>query len=236
MSKHKAGNNVGANLPALVDKRLMHALSHVVRQHILLAAVQGPVSPKEISDRLGESLGQVSYYVRTLHHDYELLELVKTKQVRGAVAHYYRATEKTLLPAKMWRGLKDGLRAVIGAGQASDLFNDLVEALKAGKLQGEDDHISRTPLVLDAEGRRNVRAIAVRATREVEDEQQAFAERRGKANGDSGGVVGVSFAVLAFETAWEPADLHARAVEAQKAAKGAKRGKPKAKRKTAPRK
>lgn len=96
---------------------------------------------------------------------------------------------------------------MVGAGQASDLFNDLVGALKAGKLQGGRDHISRTPLVLDTEGQRNVKAIAERATKEVEDEQQATAKRMREADGDGDNAAGCTFAVLAFEAAWEPADL-----------------------------
>jgi hypothetical protein len=109
------------------------------------------------------------------------------------------------------------VRAVVGAGQASDLFNDLTEALKAGKLQGTHDHITRSPLVLDAEGQRNVKAIAERATKEAEDEQRSAAKRMEKANGDGGTATGYTFALLAFEAAWEPADLHALAARIESA-------------------
>jgi hypothetical protein len=54
-----------------------------------------------------------------------------------------------------------------------------------------------------------VKAIAQRASRGVESEQQAAAKRMAKANGEGGEVVGYTFALLAFEAAWEPADLHA---------------------------
>jgi hypothetical protein len=64
-------------------------------------------------------------------------------------------------------------------------------------------------IVLDAEGERNVKAIAERATKEVENEQRATAKRIEKANGDGGKATGYTFALLAFEAAWEPADLHA---------------------------
>lgn len=213
MPKGKSSKGKAAvHLPALVDRRLMKALDHVLRQHILLAAVQGTVSPNELSNLLGEGLSQVSYHVKVLHEDCdEMLELVGTEPRRGAIEHYYRASAKTLLPAKAWRGLRKGLRAVVGAGQASDLFNDLADALKAGKLQGAHDHIARTPLVLDDDGQRNLKVIAERATKEVESEQRAAAKRMGKANGDGGGGVGCTFALLAFEAAWEPADLHALA-------------------------
>jgi DNA-binding transcriptional ArsR family regulator len=224
-SSNGSGAESGAHLPALVDPRLVKALDHILRQHILLATVAGEVSPNELSKALDEGLSQVSYHVKVLR-DYcdGMIEETRTEPRRGAVEHYYRASAKTLFPAKAWRRLKKELRAVIGAGQASDLFNDLAEALKAGKLQGEHDHITRTPLVLDAEGQRNVRAIAERATKEVENEQQATAKRRKKANGDGGEVVGYTFALLAFEAAWEPADIHALVAQVGAAASAAANG------------
>jgi DNA-binding transcriptional ArsR family regulator len=209
----------------LVDRRLVKALDHVLRQHILLAAVQGEVSPSELSKALDEGLSQVSYHVKVLRDDCDgIIEETRTEPRRGAVEHYYRANVKTLFPAKTWRQAKKGLRAVVGAGQASDLFNDLAEALKAGKLQGAHDHIVRTPLALDTEGQRNVRAIAERATREVENEQRAAAKRREKANGDGGQAAGYTFALLAFEAAWEPADLHALVAQAKGTASGSANG------------
>jgi DNA-binding transcriptional ArsR family regulator len=192
----------------LVDPRLVKGLSHVLRQHILLTAVQGEVSPNELSQALDEGLSQVSYHVKVLRDDCDgMIEETRTEPRRGAIEHYYRASPKTLLPAKAWRRLKKGLRAAVGAGLASDLFNDLAEALKAGKLQGTYDHVIRTPLVLDAEGQRNVKAIAERATREVENEQRVTAKRMEKGSG--GNAIGYTFALLAFEAAWQPADLHA---------------------------
>ncbi len=206
--KNAAGN--GRRLPVLVDPRLIKALDHVLRQHILLATVAGEVSPSELSKALGEGLSQVSYHVKVLRDDCDgIIEEVRTEPRRGAVEHYYRATEKSLLPAKTWRRLKKGLQAVIGAGQASDLFNDLADALKAGKLQGAHDHLIRTPLVLDAKGKQNVKAIAERATREVENEQRATAKRLKKANGDE--ATGYTFALFSFEPAWAPPDLRAAA-------------------------
>jgi DNA-binding transcriptional ArsR family regulator len=216
-SNGRAGKS-GAHLPALVDPRLVKALDHVLRQHILLAAVQGEVSPNELSKLLDEGLSQVSYHVKVLREDCEgMIEETRTEPRRGAIEHYYRASAKTLLPAKAWRRLRKGLRAVVGAGLASDLFNDLAEALKAGKLQGAHDHITRTPLVLDTEGQRSVRVIAERATREVENEQRAAAKRLARANGDGGKVAGYTFGLLAFEAAWEPADLHALVGRVEKA-------------------
>jgi hypothetical protein len=203
-------NEAASHLPALVDLRFVKALGHVVRQHILLAAVQGEVSPNGLSKTLNEKLGQVSYHVKVLRDDCDgMLEETRTEPRRGAVEHYYRASAKTLLPVKAWRRAEKGMRAVIGAGLANDLFHDLAEALTAGKLQGPHDHITRTPIVLDAEGEGNVKAIAEWATKEVEDEQRAAAKRMEKADDEGGKAVAYTFALLAFEAAREPADLHA---------------------------
>lgn len=227
MPRSKTNGKTAEHLPVLVDRRLLKALDHVLRQHILLAAVQGTVSPKELSKLLGEGLSQISYHVKVLHEDCdEMIELVGTEPRRGAVEHYYRASAKTLLPAKAWRQVKNGLRAVIGAGQASELFNDLAGALEAGKLQGSHDHVARIPLVLDAEGRRKAKAIAERATKEVEEEQRAASERMATANGNGGEAISYTFGMLAFEAAWEPADLHTvvALVESERATSAKKTG------------
>lgn len=210
MSESGAGNG-GAGLPVLIDPRLIRALSHVLRQHILLAALQDKVSPMELSKLLGEGLSHVSYHVRVLRDECgEMLELVGTEERRGATEHYYRAGSKSLMPAKAWRDLRKGLRAVIGGGMASDLFNDLSEALDAGKTRGENDHIARMPLILDAKGRRRVKEIAERAGEEVAREHHASRRRMENTKaGEETGVAAHVFGVLSFEAAWEPPDPHA---------------------------
>ena len=209
----KSGKNEKSHLPELVDLRLMRSMSNVVRQHILLAAVQDDVSPKELAEALKEGLSQISYHVTVLRDDCDgMLREARTAQRRGAVEHYYRADYKALLPAKAWRRIEKGLRVVIGGGMASDLFNDLADTLKAGKLRRSNDYIARTPLVLDAEGARNVKAIGERATEEVEREQQTAAKRLKKAKGK--GAIGQIFALLSFEAAWTPANVYGGKVAA----------------------
>jgi DNA-binding transcriptional ArsR family regulator len=181
-----------------VDQGFVKSLSHELRVEILTILTERIASPNELAKMLDEGLSQVSYHVKVLK-DYERIELVNTEPRRGAVEHFYRATSKTLLPAKTWRGVKKGLRAVIGGGLASDLFNDLADALSAKKLTEGDSHIGRMPLVLDAEGWKNVRASAERFTEEVEDEQRASAARAAKANGNAAGAKGYTVGVLAFE-------------------------------------
>jgi len=182
-----------------------------------------------LAKRLDEELNQVHYHFKVLR-DLGIIVETKTEPRRGALEHYYRANLKVLLPAKEWLGLDEGLRAIVGAGQANDLFRDLAEAVKTGKLNGEQDLISRTPLILDAEGKDNVKGIMELAYREMEDEQYEAAKRMAKANGDGGEASAYNVALLGFDAAWEPTDLHSRQTTPNRSPKS--RGKAKGTRKT----
>jgi hypothetical protein len=48
-------------------------------------------SPRELSDRLGEPLGNLSYHVRVLA-ECGALVLVDEKRVRGTTQHFYRSS------------------------------------------------------------------------------------------------------------------------------------------------
>ena len=180
-----------------IDQGFIKSLSHELRVGILEVLTERMASPKELAAELDEGLSQISYHVKVLKK-YKRIELVKTEPRRGAVEHFYRATSNSLLPARTWRGIKKGLRAVVGGGLASDLFNDLADALAARKLTKADSHICRLPLVLDAEGWLNVMARAERFTEGVEEEQRASVARRAKANGDADDLKGYTIGVLAF--------------------------------------
>jgi DNA-binding transcriptional ArsR family regulator len=80
---------------------VLSALGHPLRRKIIQVVdgnTNGGVSPKMLSDDLGQSLGVVSYHVRLLA-DAGVLKLVGTKGRRGAVEHFYRrsggAVDKT---------------------------------------------------------------------------------------------------------------------------------------------
>jgi DNA-binding transcriptional ArsR family regulator len=73
------------------DAVLLKALSHPVRARALTALSQRVASPSELASEQGEAVGYVAYHVRVLH-ELGVIELVKTRQVRGATQHFYRST------------------------------------------------------------------------------------------------------------------------------------------------
>lgn len=74
---------------------LARAQIHPLRLAIIeVYATGNELTPVEVQRLLGESkLGNVSYHTRALLAD-GFIELVRTEQRRGALAHYYQATSK----------------------------------------------------------------------------------------------------------------------------------------------
>ena len=69
---------------------LLTALRHELRRRILRVMADGePISPCQLSDRLGASVSNVSYHVRVLAR-HAVVESVEDRQVRGATQHFYR--------------------------------------------------------------------------------------------------------------------------------------------------
>ena len=81
-----SGTDAGRDRP--LDPKLAKALSHPLRQRILeRLSADGEASPSQLSHALDEPLGNVAYHVRILH-GLGFVELVGTRQVRGALEHY----------------------------------------------------------------------------------------------------------------------------------------------------
>jgi DNA-binding transcriptional ArsR family regulator len=74
------------------DHDLLLALQHTVRRRILRQMLRGDaISPRELSDLLDLPLSNVSYHIRVLA-DCAAVGLVRTRQVRGSVQHFYRCS------------------------------------------------------------------------------------------------------------------------------------------------
>src|SRR5215210_702137 len=93
------------DLPTAVAK----ALSHPLRQRLLIAYNQRPASPSDVAERLGEPLGNVAYHTKRLV-EHGCLELVGTSPGRGGVKHTYRATARYELEDDAWSELPASLR------------------------------------------------------------------------------------------------------------------------------
>jgi len=76
------------------DHDLLLALQHTVRRRILRKMLrQDAISPRELGELLELPLSNVSYHIRVLA-DCGAVSLVRTRQVRGSVQHFYRCSLK----------------------------------------------------------------------------------------------------------------------------------------------
>jgi len=76
-------------------ERLARANTHPLRVSILeVLSLDGgrTLSPKMLSEELQAPLSTVNYHVTELRNS-ELVKVVDERQVRGAIEHFYRATD-----------------------------------------------------------------------------------------------------------------------------------------------
>ena len=123
-----------------------------MRVQILIILNERVASPNLLSQELDQSLNLVAYHVRVLEK-YDCIELVDTKQRRGATEHFYRATRRQFLTDSEWARMPESLRPGMAGAMLKSVFEDLEEASKSGTLDEVDDlHLSRTPMVVDSRG------------------------------------------------------------------------------------
>jgi DNA-binding transcriptional ArsR family regulator len=135
-----------------VDQRLVKALAHPLRVQILAILNERMASPNELSKELDEGLSQVSYHVKVLK-DFECIEMVKTEPRRGAVEHYYRATERAFLTDRDWRSIPASMKPGVSSKAIEVILSDVVGAMDGGTFDArEDRHVSWTPGVVDEQG------------------------------------------------------------------------------------
>ncbi len=135
-----------------VEQIVAKAFAHPLRVQILIILNERVASPNLLSQELEQSLNLVAYHVRVLEK-YDCIELVDTKQRRGATEHFYRATRRQFLSDSEWARMPQSLRPGLSGAMLKSVFDDIEEAVESGTLDEiEDRHLSRTPMVVDKQG------------------------------------------------------------------------------------
>jgi DNA-binding transcriptional ArsR family regulator len=135
-----------------LDERLAKALSHPLRQRILQRLNEGGIrSPNELSQELGDPLGNVSYHVRILR-ELDCVELVRTEQRRGALEHYYRATAEPWLDDRQWARLPAAFRRKTLGRTLSAILEGASAASRETGFDHPEVTVDRVELELDDQG------------------------------------------------------------------------------------
>jgi len=138
--------------PHEVDSNLVKAMAHPMRMRILTRLNEKVASPNELAKEFGVALPALSYHVRILR-ELECIELVRTVPRRGALEHFYRATQRPYLQDEQWSQLPESARQALSGTILERIFDDVRAALLAQTFDArEDRHLSYAPLVLDEQG------------------------------------------------------------------------------------
>ena len=147
-----------------VDQRLVRAIGHPLRLRLLTIFNERVASPSDLAAELGEPIGNVSYHTRILAR-LGCVELVKTKQVRGAVEHYYRAVVRPVFSDDDWAELPMSIRKSLAGAVLTEIADDMGASANAGGFDRDEVHLSRTPLTLDGRAGRSSTSRCRRSAR-----------------------------------------------------------------------
>ncbi|MGN6588459.1 MAG: ArsR/SmtB family transcription factor [Solirubrobacterales bacterium] len=171
-------------------------MAHPLRVRILSSLSKGISSPNQLAQELDEPLGNVSYHVKTLL-DYDCVELVKTEPRRGAVEHFYRATDRAFLSDSDWAKIPASARKGISGSILESIGQSATEAMAEGTLSGRSDsHLSENPLQLDKQGWKELNKVLADTVDKASTIQKEARKRMGK---DKSSAIQTKLAIMHFE-------------------------------------
>lgn len=143
--------------PKMNDTALPAALVHPTRVHALMVLGERISSAAEIGRELGLPTDHVAYHLKRLR-SLGLIEPVQVREPLGyqRTSRFYRALVRPWLDLETWEAVDPRRQAAITAAILSMCNSDVAEAVRAGSIDEPDSHISRTALILDRRGYRDV--------------------------------------------------------------------------------
>lgn len=187
-------------LKTFFDRRLIIALGHPVREHILAVLNERIASAREISEELGADVSSFYHHVEELEK-LGCIERVETKQRRGAREHFFQAKKTVFFSDEAWQEMPESLKADVAVSSLQLLFDDVLGALSAGTLDAHDEcHVSWTPGAFDDQGWDEVNELMNRTLGQLGQIQDAAMKRLA---GGAKSTIAATMAILAFETAEE---------------------------------
>ncbi|HYG96721.1 MAG TPA: helix-turn-helix domain-containing protein [Solirubrobacterales bacterium] len=180
-------------------------MAHPLRAEAFrLIRERGVLSPTEVARELEADLKDVSYHVRKLK-DFGCVEEVENRQVRGAVEHFYRATEAHMIDTEEWGELAE-TQPEMAEALTDEFMQGIVDDYTASRRAeivalDEEFWIVRTPLLLDPEGMREALEAAEAYETAMTEIAARSAGRRGREQTEE---VPVSSSTVLFKMPKQP--------------------------------
>lgn len=177
------------------DPRWVRAIAHPLRMRLLAMLDEEPASPVVLASKLSQSLGTVSYHVRTLY-DLGVLDLVSTRQRRGATEHIYRARAHPRFTDEAWDELGTVPKQRLISASLNQIHDYASRSAASGGFDRADAHISRSARKLDQQGWDELALASKRWLEEGARIEREAAERLRESPDDE---VDVGLVILLFE-------------------------------------
>jgi DNA-binding transcriptional regulator YhcF (GntR family) len=186
-----------SKLKKFLDERLIYAISHVVRAHVLAVLNEKIASPNELAKEIGVDVNYINYHFEKLE-EIEFIELIRTEPRRGFEEHFYRAKETFFLDEGEVEKLPQSLSVGMSTYWLKSILADAMKALEAGTFDARSDrHLSWTPLVVDEQGWGETSAVLRGALGEVLAIHRESAQRMAKSREQP---IAVTVGIVGFET------------------------------------
>jgi DNA-binding transcriptional ArsR family regulator len=184
-------------LKTFFDRRLIEALGHPVREHILAVLNERIASGSEIGEELGADVSSFYHHIEELEK-HGCIERVATKQRRGANEHFFQATRTVFFDDGAWQQIPATMRTDLATGFIQAIIDDVANALESGTFTRRgDEHVSWTPGDFDEAGWVEATELMTQTLERLVAIQKESVDRLAQSGGQHvSGTVGI----LAFET------------------------------------
>jgi len=160
-------------------------LAHPTTVHVLSVLSERSATAGELAAELDCPLRHVSAHLAKLEELGLVIEVAGEGGKGGSAGKRYRSRKLAWIDREAWEEADRAERPGVTAAILGLVEKDLAEAVAAGTLDGDENHISRTPLLLDAEGYEElvgvldsaleaIVEVQERAKGRIEDEDEAF--------------------------------------------------------------
>jgi DNA-binding transcriptional ArsR family regulator len=182
-----------------VDGDVAKAMAHPLRVQILGALNKRVMSPSGFSRTYEEKLQNVSYHFRVLR-DYDLIEEVETRPVRGSTEHFYRAVKRVLFDGRAWEDLPPSLKKEVSGRAVSDFLEAITAAMLAETFDSSDERMAVwLQRRLDEQGWEEAVTAERELVRKMEDIYAGSKQRLAEAGEPDGGMLS-TYGVFLFES------------------------------------
>lgn len=173
--------------PPITSPQLAKASAHPIRVKLMAALTMKSASPRELAEEIDEPLNLVNYHLGQLRKlgCVELVEVVAAAGGRVA-EHIYRGVQRPYMSIEAWNGLTEQAKHGWVMTTMRLVTEDIEKAMSHGVfLDPDDNHISRSPMVVDAGGWAETLEILDRAVEElIEVEARSAVRLKGSAAGE----------------------------------------------------